>query len=184
MINNMPKLADFWEILKVVIIAAIIVIPIRYFLFQPFLIRGASMEPNFQQNNYLLVDELSYRFQEPKRGETIVFNPPIESSPPFIKRIIGLPGEEIEIKDGQIIITKNGEQQILDESSYFSQNTYTPGNLKISLKENEYFVLGDNRLNSADSRAFGSLPRENIIGRVFLRIFPLASLTKIEAPAY
>jgi len=183
-IMPMPKLTDFWEIFKIIIVAAIIVVPIRFFLFQPFLVRGASMEPSFQNNDYLFADELSYRFLEPKRGETIIFKPLAEFSPPFIKRIIGLPGEEIEIKDGQIIITKNGKEQILDESSYLSQNTYTLGNFKISLKENEYFVLGDNRLNSADSRVFGPLPRENIIGRVFLRVFPFANLTKIEAPAY
>lgn len=180
----MPKLADFLEFFKIIVVAVMIVAPIRYFLFQPFLVRGASMEPNFQQNDYLFVDELSYRFQEPKRGETIIFKPLGESSSPFIKRIIGLPGEEIEIKDGQIIITKNGEQQILDESSYLPQNTYTPGSLKISLKENEYLVLGDNRSNSSDSRMFGPLPRENIIGRVFLRVFPLTNFDKIEIPTY
>ena len=178
------RLSDFLDYLKIIIIAAIIVVPIRYFLFQPFLVRGFSMEPNFQQNDYLFIDELTHKFQEPKRGETIIFKPPERSSAPFIKRVIGLPGEEIEIKDGQIIITKNGEQQILDESSYLPQNTYTSGNLKISLKENEYFVLGDNRLNSSDSRVFGPLPRENIIGRVFLRVFPLTNFDKIEAPIY
>jgi len=178
------RLSDFLDYLKIIIVAVIIVAPIRYFLFQPFLVRGASMEPNFQQNDYLFIDELSYKFQEPKRGETIIFKPPGEISPPFIKRIIGLPEEEIEIKDGQIIITKNGEQQVLDESSYLLQNTYTSGNLKISLKGNEYFVLGDNRLNSADSRVFGPLPRENIIGRVFLRVFPLTNFDKIEIPNY
>lgn len=180
----MPKLKDLWEIFKIIIVAAIIVAPIRYFLFQPFLVRGASMKPNFQQNNYLFVDELSYRFQEPKRGEIIIFSPPGKPSPPYIKRIIGLPGEKIKIKDGKVIIEKNGEEKILDESSYLPQNVYTSGNLEISLKENEYFVLGDNRLSSIDSRIFGPLPRENIIGRVFLRVFPLNKFGKIETPLY
>lgn len=174
-----------WEIIKIIIIALVIVIPIRYFLFQPFLVRGQSMEPNFENGDYLIVDEISYRFRDPQRGEVIVFKPPQSSSQRYIKRIIGLPGERVEIAEGKVIIfQKNSEVLILNESSYLPHNLQTPGNVSVTLAENEYFVLGDNRISSADSRRWGPLPRENIIGRVFFRAWPFTALAKFEAPAY
>jgi len=169
-----------WEILKIVFIALVIVIPIRYFLFQPFIVKGQSMEPNFEDSNYLIVDELSYRFRDPQRGEVVVFRYPRNVSQRFIKRIIGLPGEKIEIEAGVVMV--NGK--ILDESEYFPSGVQTLGNIQISLDENEYFVLGDNRISSFDSRQWGTLPRKNIIGRVYFRAWPITDLTKIEVPSY
>jgi signal peptidase I len=169
-----------WEILKIVILALAIVIPIRYFLFQPFIVKGQSMEPNFENSNYLIIDELSYRFRDPQRGEVVVFRYPGNISQRFIKRIIGLPGEKIEIKNGQVLV--NGK--ILDESKYLPSGLQTTGNLQISLNENEYFVLGDNRIFSFDSRQWGVLPRKNIIGRVLIRAWPITNLTKFEVPSY
>jgi signal peptidase I len=173
-----------WEVVKIVIIALVIVVPIRYFLFQPFLVKGASMEPVFQNGDYLIIDEITYKFREPQRGEVVVFRYPHDLSQRYIKRIIGLPGETIEIKDGKIFISTNFENKILDESSYLPQNTNTPGNMKITLDFNDYFVLGDNRQASSDSRSWGTLPKNDIIGRVFLRAFPFASLAKFETPSY
>ena len=169
-----------WEILKIVIIALVIVIPIRYFLFQPFIVKGQSMEPNFENSNYLIVDELSYRFRDPQRGEVVVFRYPRNVSQRFIKRIIGLPGEKIEIEAGVVMV--NGK--ILDESKYLLLGVQTSGDIQISLDENEYFVLGDNRISSFDSRQWGLLPRKNIIGRVLIRAWPITDLTKIEVPSY
>jgi len=169
-----------WEILKIVIIALVIVIPIRYFLFQPFIVKGQSMEPNFENGNYLIIDELSFRFRDPRREEVVVFRYPRNPSQRFIKRIIGLPGEKIEIKAGSIMVN----DQILDESEYLPFGLQTPGNIQISLNENEYFVLGDNRISSFDSRQWGPLPRKNIIGRVYFRAWPFTALAKFEAPAY
>jgi len=169
-----------WEILKIVIIALVIVIPIRYFLFQPFIVKGQSMEPNFEDSNYLIVDELSYRFRDPQRGEVVVFRYPRNVSQRFIKRIIGLPGEKIEIEAGVVMV----DGKILDESEYFPSGVQTLGNIQISLDENEYFVLGDNRISSFDSRQWGTLPRKNIIGRVYFRAWPITDLTKFEVPSY
>ena len=169
-----------WEILKIVIIALVIVIPIRYFLFQPFIVKGQSMEPNFEDSNYLIVDELSYRFRDPQRGEVVVFRYPRNVSQRFIKRIIGLPGEKIEIEASVVMV----DGKILDESEYFPSGVQTLGNIQISLDENEYFVLGDNRISSFDSRQWGTLPRKNIIGRVLIRAWPITTLTKIEVPSY
>lgn len=175
----------FWEILKTVIIALAIVIPIRYFLFQPFFVKGQSMEPNFENGDYLIIDEISYRFKEPQRGDVIVFKYPIDPSQRYIKRIIGLPGETIEITNGQIIIYgKDSQAKILDESDYLPNNYQTTGEMKITLGQDEYFVLGDNRLASYDSRRWGPLKKQNIIGKVFIRAWPFASFAKISAPSY
>ncbi len=173
-------LSFLWETFKIVIIALAIVLPIRYFLFQPFFVKGASMEPNFDDGQYLIIDELSYRFRNPERGEVIVFKYPHDPSQRYIKRIIGLPGETVEVKDNKVFIGN----EVLDESSYLSTDTPTPGLVKFVLGDKEYFVLGDNRLASSDSRRWGTLPRENIVGRVYLRTWPFATLTKFEAPAY
>jgi len=172
-----------WEIGKIVIIAAAIVMPIRYFLFQPFFVRGQSMDPNFGDGDYLIVDEISYRFQNPQRGEVIVFKAPSNPSQRFIKRIIGLPGETVEIKNGNITIYKDSQPFVLNEENYLS-SLDTTGNIKITLSEDEYFVLGDNRAFSYDSRRFGSLPEDKIIGRVIFRAWPFATLEKFEAPSY
>ncbi len=173
-----------WEVAKIVILALAIVIPIRYFLFQPFVIQGSSMEPNFYEADYLIVDELSYRFREPQRGEVIVFKYPLDVSKRFIKRVIGLPGETVEIKDGQVIITgADGVAEVLNE-------TYIPAVLKAPdmapdvLLQGEYFVLGDNRPYSSDSQDWGELPQKNIIGRVEMRLWPLNNITRVEAPNY
>jgi signal peptidase I len=173
-------LGFLWETLKIVVIALVIVVPIRYFLFQPFFVKGASMEPNFEDNQYLIIDEISYRFREPQRGEIVVFKYPHDPSQRYIKRIVGLPGEIVEIKEEQVLISG----QVLDESSYLPEGTSTPGLTKITLTENEYFVLGDNRLHSSDSRSWGPLPKENIVGRAYLRAWPFDTLAKFEAPAY
>jgi len=180
----MKKILLFiWETLKIVVVALAIVIPIRYFLFQPFLVRGQSMEPNFKDGNYLLVDEISYRFRSPQRGEVIVFRYPKDLSQRFIKRIIGLPGETVEVKDGRIIIYNEKGSVVLNEANYLSLST-TSGNLRFSLGGDEYFVLGDNRDFSYDSRRFGVLPKGDIIGRVFLRAWPFNALSEIKTPAY
>jgi signal peptidase I len=175
-------LSFIWEIAKIVVVALLIVLPIRYFLFQPFLVKGQSMEPNFGNGDYLIIDQLSYRLREPQRGEVVVFKYPNIPSQRYIKRIVGLPGETVEIKEGKVIISGVA----LDESTYLAGFVYTDErefNL-ITLADSEYFVLGDNRAASSDSRIWGSLPREDIIGRAFIRAWPFAALAKIEAPAY
>jgi signal peptidase I len=173
-----------WEVIKIVVLASLIVIPIRVFIFQPFFVKGQSMEPNFENGDYLLVDEISYRFKEPQRGDVVVFKYPNDVSQRYIKRIIGLPGETIEIKDGKIDIFNQQGESILKETNYLSENIFTTGDTNITLKQDEYFVLGDNRLASADSRRWGPLPRKDIIGRVVFRAWPFASLTKFESPVY
>lgn len=167
---------------KIMIVALLIVLPIRAFVFQPFLVRGASMEPNFHNGDYLIVDEVSYRFRDPERGEVIVFRFPNDPSQRYIKRVIGLPGETVEVKDGKVIVN-DGKAKVLREE-YLPKNLETSGQDQMSLGENEYFVMGDNRQFSSDSRSWGSLPEQYIIGRALLRVFPLKSFSAIAAPTY
>jgi len=172
-----------FEVIKIVVLALLIVIPIRYFIFQPFVIKGNSMEPNFHQGDYLIVDEISYRFKEPQRGDVVVFRYPQDTSQRFIKRIIGLPGETVSIEGGKITIGEGIEERILDESTYLPRQNYFD-NVSLSLKEDEYFVLGDNRFASFDSRKWGSLPRDYIVGRVILRTWLPAAMAHIATPSH
>jgi signal peptidase I len=172
-------LSFFWELIKIFLIALLIVIPIREFVFQPFFVKGQSMEPNFHDLDYLIIDEISYRFHSPERGDVIVFRNPNNPGQRFIKRIIGLPGEIVKIKDGKItIIDQNGESFVLDESEYLPKGTITPGDLETHLGDNQYFVLGDNRSSSLDSRFFGPILKEEIIGKVAFRLWPLSAFAQ------
>jgi len=172
------------DIFKIAIIALAIVLPIRYFLFQPFIVKGESMSPNFESGDYLIVDEISYRFAEPSRGDVVVFKYPKDTTQRFIKRVIGLPGETVVVKNGEVSVTKsNGESVILDEG-YLPSDLKTYGDTNTTLKDDEYFVLGDNRTYSYDSRSWGIVPKENIIGKAFLRLYPVTELSTFSAPQY
>lgn len=165
------------EIVRFSLIAILIVVPVRMFIAQPFIVSGASMEETFQSGEYLIVDQVSYYFEAPKRGEVVIFRYPRDPSKFFIKRVIGLPGETLEIIDGVIII-KNDESPdgfILDESYIEPMPLAAP--LREALGEREYFVMGDNRDQSSDSRAWGVLQEERIIGRAWLRLFPPTSMS-------
>jgi len=165
--------------LKILLIALAIVIPIRMLLFQPFVVKGDSMEPNYHSGDYLIIDELSYRLRDPQRGEVIVFKYPLNTSLRYIKRIIALPNETLELQNGDVYISRAGSQPVkIDESLYISDKTREAwksmlNDGPITLKSNEYFVMGDNRNYSSDSRVWGILPAQDITGRVLLRISPL-----------
>ena len=163
-----------WEIIKIALLALVIILPLRYFVAQPFFVKGSSMEPSFQDGDYLIIDEISYRFTEPERGEAVVFRFPEDPNQFFIKRLIALPGETIEIKNNRVTIFNESSPAgfVLDESGYLAPSQATEGNLKVKLSENEYFVLGDNRLHSSDSRRWGILERPFIIGKTFIRAWP------------
>lgn len=175
-----------WEFLQIILLAAVIVLPIRYFIFQPFIVKGDSMVPNFHSGDYLIVDEISYRFSNPARGDVVVFRYPLDESERFIKRIIGLPGETVEVKDGKITITSQDGNyaSILNEKSYLPDLLSTDGAKKITLKTDEYFVLGDNRQFSYDSRSWGVLPKDELIGKAAFRLLPIEALSYIPTPAY
>ena len=164
------------DFIKFAVLALIVVVPIRLFVAQPFIVSGASMVPSFESGNYLIIDELSYRFEEPKRGEAIVFRFPQEPSKFLIKRVAGLPGETIEVKGNDVTIKNEAHPEGFVWQQGDINSTRDRGDATITLGEDEYFVLGDNRGESADSRLWGALQREFIIGRPLIRLFPLSDV--------
>ncbi len=164
----------FWELLRFALIAIAIVIPIRIFIAQPFIVSGSSMIPTFQNGQYLIVDEISYRLEDPKRGDVIIFRYPLDPSKFFIKRIIGLPNETINIRNGEVtIINKENPDGFLLSQPYVENRSSDTAHFQ--LKDNEYFVMGDNRTGSSDSRFWGPVARHFIVGRAFIRLLPINS---------
>jgi signal peptidase I len=167
-----PQVSNFWkELFKLILISVIIVIPFRLYIAQPFIVDGASMYPTFENKDYLIVDEISYKFREPERGSVIVFRYPKDVSKSFIKRLIGLPGETVTIEDGQVRITSNAYPEgLILEENYVKKPKLD--NMSFTLAQDEYFVMGDNRAQSADSRLWGAVKREHIIGQPLLQFWP------------
>lgn len=146
---------------------------IRFFLIQPFYVSGPSMEPNFHNNEYIIVDQVTYRFSKPKRGDVVVFKWPQNIAISFIKRVVGTPGETIEVRNGQVYVynTANPSGTLLKEQYI---DTTTPNDVRRTLGKNEYFVMGDNRHNSSDSRIWGPVARHLIVGKVWVVIYPFS----------
>lgn len=183
-----------WEVAKVFVWALVIIAPIRVFLFQPFRVQGASMEPNFKNSDYLVINELGYKQTELdffgnhlftvastkdlSRGEVLVFRYPRNPQQYFIKRIVGLPGEEVKVVAGKVMIvnSEHPEGFVLDESDYLPKGLSTSGNTDIKLNDQQYFVLGDNRQNSSDSRVWGPVPKDDVIGKVLIRAWPFSKM--------
>ena len=168
-----------WEITKVAAISLAIILPVRYYLIQPFYVKGASMEPNFYDHEYLIIDEISYRFSPPERGQVVVFRYPLNPQEYFIKRVIGLPGEEVEIKGGHVWIYNSDqpegfrlqEDYLPDDLLTYSQSGGESGQ-RVSIGLGQYYVLGDNRNASKDSRSFGPVNSSFITGKVLFRGWP------------
>lgn len=172
--TNQPKQHGntLTEIIHFAAIALLIVLPVRWFIAQPFIVSGASMEDTFHNNEYLIVDQLTYRLDEPKRGDVVVFHYPKDHSKFFIKRIIGLPGETVVIEGQMVTIINDENKDGIVLSEPYAAIGIKDNQVKEKLGEDEYFVLGDNRDHSSDSRVWGVLRRDEIVGRAFLRLFP------------
>ena len=171
------RMSDTWkgllkDLFTLILLVVVVVIPIRVFIASPFIVDGDSMLPTFENLDYLIIDEFIYRFKEPSRGDVIVFRYPADPSIFYIKRIIGLPNETVSINRGLVTVTTaGGEKLSLSELYIVNEDaTYTKN---ISLLSKEYFVMGDNRPNSSDSRFWGPLQRKDIIGRVDMRLLPI-----------
>ncbi len=175
-----------WELVRVFIIALLIIVPLRVFVAEPFIVSGSSMVPNYHNREYLIVDKVSYRQHDPQRGDVIVLKYPKDPTQYFIKRIIGLPGETVKIDKGRVFIYSddNLEGTQLDEKYLPNQGITFGSSDPVLLGKDEYFVLGDNRLASSDSRVWGILPKDDMVGRVWLRVFPLANLGFTDKVSY
>lgn len=190
--DNTPNNADgslesvglfIWDLVKVFLIAFIIVwLFLRPFVAEPFIVSGSSMVPNFHDKEYLIVQKLQYYRSNPTRGDIIVFKYPKDPSQYFIKRIIGLPGEEVKVEQGHVFIKNQTEPTWvrLDEP-WIENKPITFGKPDVvQVGSSEYYVLGDNRLQSSDSRVWGILPKDNIVGKVWLRVLPLSKFGIIK----
>ncbi|MDQ3075982.1 MAG: signal peptidase I [bacterium] len=166
---------SFWELVRFAVIAILIVIPIRVFIAQPFVVSGSSMFPTFKNSDYLIIDEASYHLGDPKRYDVAVFRYPGDTTKFYIKRIIGLPGETVDVNGASVTITNKDNKGGFKIAQPFigSQSDKTT---HLELKADEYFVMGDNRGASSDSRYWGAVPRKLIIGRAFLRLLPVKNL--------
>lgn len=176
---------NFYEIFKTIAVMFLLAFVIRAYIVQTFVVEGQSMEPNFHDGEYLLIDKVSYRFKEPQRGDVVVFISLEDQKLHFIKRVIGLPGEAVEITQNRIFINNNqiqedylkrGEQTLIGDNFINDFKTVIP--------QDHYFVLGDNRQNSKDSRLIGLIPKQNIVGRAFIVIYPLKNFSLVGQPAY
>mgnify|MGYP001590189744 CR=1 FL=1 len=163
---------SFWELMRFAFIALIIVVPIRAFVAEPFIVSGNSMEPTFTNGDYLIIDKISYELGNPKRDDVVVFRYSGDTTKFFIKRVIGLPNETVDIKGNDVTITNSEHPESFKLDQSFVKNI-SNNDEHIVLKSDEYFVMGDNRSASSDSRAWGPVKRKLFTGRAFLRLLPI-----------
>jgi signal peptidase I len=169
------KSQSFWELVRFALIALIVVIPIRMFIAEPFIVSGSSMVPTFENGDYLIIDKLSYELGTPKRDDVVVFRYPGDTSKIFIKRIIGLPNETVDIKGNDVTITNETHKEGFKLEQPFVKNIAN-NTTHYELKSDEYFMMGDNRSASSDSRYWGAVKKDLLIGKTFLRLFPISKI--------
>lgn len=174
-----PKKAQkssVWEFVRFAATVILVVVGVRMFVAQPFVVSGTSMVPTFENKDYLIIDELSYRFHEPKRGDVIVFHPPVDSATYYIKRVIGVPGDTVTIANSVVSITNAEHPDGVVITEPYITKDLAGDNYSVTVTDGHYFTMGDNRPASFDSRKWGLLPKEKIIGRVFLRLYPFGQI--------
>lgn len=182
--NNLLKRIWLWflDFVETIVIALAIFVVVYRFLFQPHQVKGSSMYDNFHDGEYLLTDKVTYRFREPQRGDVVVFKAPKNEDYDYIKRVIGLPGDQVKVSGGAVYLNN----QRLDESGYLDSRitTHSGAYLRegqtVIVPPNEYIVMGDNRDNSSDSREWGPVPEPNLVGRAWLRYWPVNHLGIVD----
>jgi signal peptidase I len=166
---------SFWEILRFGLIALVIVAPIRWLIAEPFVVSGSSMVPTFQNGDYLIVDKISYKLGDPERNDVVIFKYPKDQTKFFVKRIIGLPGETVDIKGNLVTITNGEHKEGFELTEPYVKNI-SDNTLHVELGSDEYFVMGDNRSGSSDSRYWGAVNRNLLTGRALVRLLPLRKI--------
>lgn len=181
--STTPRSSTLSFVLTIVLTIALVML-VRMYIAKPFIVQGASMDPTFASWHYLIIDELSYNFlRAPERGEVVVFRYPDDPSKHFIKRIIGLPGETVEIDGEAVYISNSTEQNFKLTEPYVIFEHRSENHLIVTLAEDEYYVLGDNRAESADSRFFGPLKEHLLVGRAWIRLFPFTQISYLPGEA-
>lgn len=185
-IKLLKKIGTFiYETIQSIVIFLSLFVFIYFFAAQPHQVQGDSMLPNFTNNEYILTDKVTYRFGEPQRGDVVVFKAPNNPRRDYIKRVIALPGETIKLQDNQIFIDEQPlTENYLDSSERITGGFYLKNNGTASMQEGEYFVLGDNRDQSQDSRTWGAIEKNEIVGKVFFRYWPPTAIGKVQAVTY
>lgn len=175
----------FFDFLETIVVALSIFVVVYLFILQPHEVKGNSMEPSFQNNEYIITDKISYRFKEPHRGDVIIFKAPVNPDVDYIKRIIALPGEQVMVQNGEVYVnnTRLIESYIDTLTPLFPGSTMQEST-PITVPEGDYFVMGDNRSHSSDSREFGPIDKKLIIGRAVFRYWPLNSIGAIPEANY
>ncbi len=179
-------LSFFWDLIKTALVVAIIAIVIRLFLIEPFIVQGSSMEPNYHNYDYLLIEKISDNFKNHyQRGSVVVFHPPNQPDQNYIKRVVGLPGEEVFIRDNQIVVqNENNPKGFILEENYLEKDEKTEGSISVKLNSDQYYLLGDNRDNSKDSRSFGPVGEDTIIGKAWIKAISKTGTEIIDLPNY
>jgi signal peptidase I len=184
-LNILGSIGTFiYSFIETVVIALVIAVVLYLFIMTPHEVLGNSMHPTYKNGEYLMANKLTYKFGEPRRGDVIIFK--YSDTQDFIKRIIGIPGDSIMIKDGKVYV--NGNQ--LNENSYLKDTVYTSGGdylaegESLTLSEDEYFMLGDNRPHSSDSRTFGPISKDRIKGKAWIVYLPLSEFRIVTHEDY
>lgn len=175
----------FFDFLQGIVVILAIMVMIYLFIMSPQEINGASMEPSFHNGEYILTNKIEYKLRDPKRGDVVIFKSPRNKDIDYIKRIIGEPGDRVGLKEGSFYV--NGaklDETYLSPGTYVSGGNYLREGSEIIVSEGRYFVSGDNRGHSSDSREFGPVPKEDFIGKAFFRYWPFSEAGVIAAPVY
>lgn len=174
----------FVDTIQTILLAASVFLVIYIFLFRPFQVSGDSMDPTFKNKEYILTNLIAMRFEDPKPGDVVVFKSPTDENKDFIKRIMGVPGDTVRIEEGVVYVN----DQKVDESAYLSNSVYTTGGAflqdgeEVIVSDGMYFVMGDNRPYSSDSREWGFLKKSDIIGKSFFVYWPVTDFRVIKNP--
>lgn len=180
------KIVNFFlDFLETIVVALSIFVVVYLFIMQPHEIKGSSMEPNFQDKEYILTDKISYRLHSPTRGDVVIFKAPVNPDVDYIKRVVGLPADRVKVQNGFVYVNgeKLNEYYLRDTTSLFPGSFLTDG-VEITVPEGKIFVMGDNRPHSSDSRQFGPIPISDVIGRAFIRYWPITSIGVLPSVNY
>lgn len=178
-------IAAFFDFLQGIVVVLAIMVMIYLFVMSPQEINGASMEPNFHNGEYILTNKIEYKLMDPKRGDVVIFKSPRNKDIDYIKRVIGLPGETVGLYNSHIVV--NGKQLgelYLAPDVYIFGGSYLREGSEVIIPPGKYFVMGDNRPHSSDSREFGPIPKEDFIGKAILRYWPFTKTGIIKRPSY